>query len=152
MLQVICQICNMFHVTCLQLMLYHNISYFIMASTVEIFGVNMAFVVAFRFILIGYGSFTLRLSGQESIVFSCSIVSGQTSICFFRNIVHHIFFFFFSFILNSSEVICSIFFDMGTFNASNLSRKRTFSLVPSTIFLKYSLLFSMNFSQATFGD
>ena len=39
-----------------------------------------------------------------------------------------------------------------TFNVSNLSEKTTSLLVPSKTFLKYSPLFSMNFSKAAFGD
>ena len=61
-------------------------------------------------------------------------------------------FLFFSIILNCSEAICLIFFDGSTFNATNLSEKATALLVPSTTFLKYSPLFSMNLSKATFTD
>ena len=39
-------------------------------------GINMLFVMAFGFILIGYGSFTLHLNGQDSNFFSRSVVSG----------------------------------------------------------------------------
>ena len=107
--------------------------------------------MAFGFILIRYGSLTLRLNGYDSNFFSPSVVSEPIINSFVQKYSALYSFLFFSITFNSSEGICSIFFDGSTFNASNLSEKTTSLLVPSTTFLIYSLLSSMNFSKATFG-
>ena len=111
----------------------------------------MPFVTAFGFILIRYGSLTLRLNGYDSNFFSPSVVSEPIINSFVQKYSALYSFLFFSITFNSSEGICSIFFYGSTFNTSNLSRKTTSLLVPSTTFLIYSLLSSLNFSKATFG-
>ena len=92
------------------------------------------------------------VTDQDSSTFSHSVISGANINLFLQKYSSSYSFLFFSITLNSFKAICSIFFDGSTFNASNLSEKTASLLVPSTTFLKYSLLLSMNFSKATFGE